>query len=63
MEKLTNIKHKIDLSLSSNAQPTQNKIKTKKCNECNKIIHTRDENYQICRMCYETKKIIIPSGK
>jgi hypothetical protein len=58
MENSTNIK--ID------AQPIQNNVKTKfkkkKCNECNKRRTPSVENNQICHVCYEVKKKIIPSG-
>ena len=68
MEKSADIRHKTDFLLSSDAQSTQNKVKTKykkkkkQCSECNKIRTPSDKNHQICQICYKAKKKIIPSG-
>ncbi|RGB40127.1 hypothetical protein C1646_739788 [Rhizophagus diaphanus] len=66
MEKSTDIRHKIDFLLSSDAQPTQIKVKTKhkkkQCSECNKIRTPSHKSHQICQICYKAKKRIIPSG-
>jgi hypothetical protein len=66
MEKSTDIRHKIDFLLSSDAQPTQNKVKTKykkkQCSECNKVRIPSKNNHQICYTCFHAKKRIRPSG-
>ncbi|GES84790.1 kinase-like domain-containing protein [Rhizophagus clarus] len=66
MEKQINIKHKVDFSLSTDSQPTQNKVKPKykkeKCSGCNKIRKPSDENNQICYTCFHAKKRIKQSG-
>src|SRR5215475_653156 len=69
MDQPINRKLKIDFLVSNDTSLidlTQNtpklKSKRKKCNECNRYRKNFNEIHQICNICYESKKIIIPSG-
>uniref|UniRef100_U9UUW7 Protein kinase domain-containing protein n=1 Tax=Rhizophagus irregularis (strain DAOM 181602 / DAOM 197198 / MUCL 43194) TaxID=747089 RepID=U9UUW7_RHIID len=66
MDQQINYKLKIDLDNTSSVNIAQNtfksKSKYKKCSECNRNKRYFSETHQICCLCYEANKIIIPSG-
>ena len=66
MDQSTN---KIDPLVISNVvsliQPTQTTkyIKKKRCDDCKKVRKPSDENHQICRFCYNARKLELSGNK